>query len=800
MGAYGGELDVDRGTSRERAPADVVALLDTPPGGAPDFDACVPIAFTVRDGALDYDADLDVFQPLALDATTLGAVADAARAVAALHASGRIHGDLRPGTVRTSGARTALVVPPPRIDAPALLAARLRSGAAAPRDVAFAAPEVVTGVRADASSDVYALAAMAFVAATGRLPVGALDVRALCAPAVGAIAAGAIARALGDAPRPDAATLADALATAERDGEEALADRTPESATALAALLTTGGVAVFVGALALALTRWADLGVGWQLAALATFTVALFAVGRMLARRRYRRSAVALQTVAAQLGWANAWLVLAAAGAARSLVAWTAAAAVVGIVQCLIGAWLRSWVLGASAALAFAVSAATWLASVPGAWPGTAAPLAAAVATGYAGLALAARRLHSRPLADPFGAGAVLWVGASATLALGGVVYGASAAWTLWPFALALGCHVAAIRSARLAAIARNALLVGAPVLGAVALARDAWATHAAAVVALALAAAVPRRLDNTRGTWSALFAASAVLACGAGAARALLAFAGDATGLARGAAALWPYALAGGAALASGALTQPLDEPAARVLRVFAIGTLAVAPTAEALFAYREPAFTLAAIAAGAVAVTFASARANAPRQRAGILVAIAAATTAPLLLAIVACTGHAASALARPAFDGPWPRWAYLALAIVVAVGLFASAVLARSRGLERAQHRALEVAALALFFGVPAVASLPHPGGALLFDALVVAGGGVALGAGVALRRSATVLTSASVLVVELFVQYFAQLGRSLPWGVLALGFGVALLAMGALYERRLKTVLARVASWD
>ncbi len=799
MGAYGGELDVARGRSRERAPAEVIALLDVPAGELPSFDACVPIALAARDGALEYDADLDVFQPLALDGAAIVAVADAARAVAALHAAGRIHGDLRPGTVRASGARTALIVPPPRIDAPSLLAARLRSGGATPRDVAFAAPEVVTGVRADAGSDVYALAAMAFVAATGRVPLGAIDVRALAEPAVGGVAASAIARCLGDAPRPEAATLADALAAAEQEQSEP-GTRAPDSATALAALLAAGGVAVFVGALALALTRWANLGVGWQIAALATFTAAVFAAGHALARRRYRRSAVALQTVAAQLLWANAWLALAASGAARSVLAWTAAAAAVGVVQCVLGAWLRSWVLGASAALAFAVGGATWLSTASGAWPGTVAPLAAVVAVGYAALALVARRLHSRPLADPFGVGAVLWVGASATLALAGVVYGTNPAWALWPLALAAGCHVATAHSERLAAVARNALLAGAPLLGALALLRHASVTHAAALVALALAASGARRLDNTRGTWSTLFAAAAVLACGASAIRALLAFAGDATGLVRLAAAAWPYALALGAAAASRRVALAPDEPAARVCRGFTIAALAVAPAAEALIAYREPAFTLASVAVGAAALAHAFTPAGARHQRGAIVAGIAATTAAPLLLVVAACTGHDGTALALAAFDGAWPRWAYLVLALGVAAGLFAGAIVAQRRATERVHHRALEVAALALFLGVPAIASLPHPGSALLFDVTVVAGAALGLGAGIALRRSTTVLASASVLVVELFVQYFAQLGRSLPWGVLALGFGVALLSLGALYERRLKSMLSRMEGWD
>ena len=49
------------------------------------------------------------------------------------------------------------------------------------------------------------------------------------------------------------------------------------------------------------------------------------------------------------------------------------------------------------------------------------------------------------------------------------------------------------------------------------------------------------------------------------------------------------------------------------------------------------------------------------------------------------------------------------------------------------------------------------------------------------------------------MNLCVQYFAKLSEELHWGLLALGFGLALLAFATLYERKIKVLLPELRTW-
>ena len=67
------------------------------------------------------------------------------------------------------------------------------------------------------------------------------------------------------------------------------------------------------------------------------------------------------------------------------------------------------------------------------------------------------------------------------------------------------------------------------------------------------------------------------------------------------------------------------------------------------------------------------------------------------------------------------------------------------------------------------------------------------------GLVKRRVVLVGAAAISLVVETFVQYFAKLHDALPWGFLALGFGVVLLALAFLFERKVRPHLEELSRW-
>jgi hypothetical protein len=172
-GAFGGSVEAGESAARESVPDALASLL------APDGDPAAPLAGLVpirgAVSTLVYAGDLRGLAPLERgDAVpTLRAIAAAAKALQALHAAGRVHGDLRPAHVWT-GHRTLLSYVEKPLDASALLRARLRHGAE-PRDVDFAAPEVTAGEPATPASDTFSLGAIVFWALTGRTPHGRLE-------------------------------------------------------------------------------------------------------------------------------------------------------------------------------------------------------------------------------------------------------------------------------------------------------------------------------------------------------------------------------------------------------------------------------------------------------------------------------------------------------------------------------------------------------------------------------------------------------------------------------------------------
>lgn len=169
-GAFGGALEAGEEIARELLAGAIPDLLAHDGEAAAAAPGLVPVRG--EPGELVYRGDLRGLSPLERGelGPMLRALADTSRALAALHASGRAHGDLRAAHVWT-GPRTLLSYVEKPLDAGVLLRARLRQGAD-PTDVAFAAPEVVAGEPARPASDVFSLGALLYWAVTGKRPHG----------------------------------------------------------------------------------------------------------------------------------------------------------------------------------------------------------------------------------------------------------------------------------------------------------------------------------------------------------------------------------------------------------------------------------------------------------------------------------------------------------------------------------------------------------------------------------------------------------------------------------------------------
>lgn len=355
VGPFGGPLV----GHEEQVPPGLAAALGTPHEGEPlsATSALAPWTFDAARGVV-----LHAGPPGEAGAPTLAKVVAAARAVAELHARGRVHGDVRPETLRDGPQGPVLVVPATPIGAAALLRARVATGLVSPEAIAYAAPEVVRGQAATPAADVYALAAVAHQAITGHAPLGQLDLPAL-SRAIGDMTP-VLARALSASPgrRPELSALTGALvaAAALAPAAEVAADAfelvdaagapgaalkarlvsdgapaarrlwTPRAAGAgepevvedaeaapkkaegaqVSAILMLvwglGGLFVLVGAIGLALVL---KGPGLFML-LVLLTIGAFLGGRFVEQRGSQGGGLALVGVSTQLLWADAALVL----------------------------------------------------------------------------------------------------------------------------------------------------------------------------------------------------------------------------------------------------------------------------------------------------------------------------------------------------------------------------------------------------------------------------------------------------------------------------------------------------------
>ncbi len=455
-GAFRGELDVVDGRTFERVPRAVVEYLlagGARPSIAPSpaeagRAAIVPFVANEGRGAVSYDADLATLMPL--PQTGIGrsqlfaALADVAAALRALHASGHLHGMLRPDVIRitASGAAT-LLTPAHPVDAYALHVASMKSGAIDLASSAFLAPELLAGAAASTASDAYSLAACAYHALTGELPVGQLDIRHAARGAPdgaadvlhdGLLAAPfarphlqAIELALrdlsaaftSDATSPIPPSVAEPLPASSASRAEspvppsvAAPVHAPPSRSEVSAVLVVvlivGGLFVLTGALWLVAISWDALGHAGHLALLLLLSFGALGAGERCRMRGLDRAALTLTALGSQLFWADGAYLLSIQTERAGADSWAVVAGVVTVISLAFAVHRRSTLLARAAAIDFAIASACFGVHLKSGAPLGPTLYSAAVACAYVAIAAAGEAWLGRAVGVPFAVGAVL--------------------------------------------------------------------------------------------------------------------------------------------------------------------------------------------------------------------------------------------------------------------------------------------------------------------------------------------------------------------------------------------------------
>ena len=141
----------------------------------------------------------------------------------------------------------------------------------------------------------------------------------------------------------------------------------------------------------------------------------------------------------------------------------------------------------------------------------------------------------------------------------------------------------------------------------------------------------------------------------------------------------------------------------------------------------------------------------------------------------------------------------WVYVAMVLGVASALVGMGFLFARDAERKLEYRLLEIAGALLFFGTFTVLSLARHTDTF-YPLLILVGGSALLALGVVYKRAALTVVTVAAMIVNLWIQYFAKLSDYFPMWLLSLGFGLALLGCGLVYERKLKRdVLPQLGDW-
>lgn len=228
-------------------------------------------------------------------------------------------------------------------------------------DVAFMAPEIAVdkdGAHGHAA-DAYSFAALVYVCATGRAPIGRLDVGKLqsvlgqrrFARILDGLSPDPLARptlnelahALKPTPERVAAAIGEApprirgpVGTRAIDDDDTRAMVADEPKSFLRPLLMVGAVSVFVGALWFIWLAWGLLTDFPRLLLVVGFTAAVGWSSELLARNVFDEAAKTLRVLFTQLFWAVGGMVLVVTGTLKSELGWALVAFLVALVSVVV--------------------------------------------------------------------------------------------------------------------------------------------------------------------------------------------------------------------------------------------------------------------------------------------------------------------------------------------------------------------------------------------------------------------------------------------------------------------------------
>jgi hypothetical protein len=253
----------------------------------------------------------------------------------------------------------------------------------------------------------------------------------------------------------------------------------------------------------------------------------------------------------------------------------------------------------------------------------------------------------------------------------------------------------------------------------------------------------------------------------------------------------VWPYAMA---AVAGGCALMLRER--SQVLAALVTGLiLATVPTIEALMRDNVP-YLLTAVAIGfaVIAMAFTSSRLGREggAQAPWVIVGLLGVVTGPSLQFLTKCWEKDG----LDAFTST--EGVYLALVIGLAAALVALSYMLGGRATQKLNYRLLELAGLSMIFGPFTLQSIARCQDGF-YPLVILVVGAACLVVGATTKRAMLVVYGAVALAVNLAIQYFAKLWDHFPAAMLVLGFGLALLAGGVFYERRLKHLLPGLREW-
>ncbi|HBP22329.1 MAG TPA: hypothetical protein DEA08_31670, partial [Planctomycetes bacterium] len=706
---------------------------------------------------------------------------------------------------------------------------------AAPAEVGFVSPEVATGGPASEASDVYALAALTVWALSGLPPLGQLDLHGLTA-GLGSGLAHLLRRSLAPDPaaRPPLADLTRALLAGARKVEAAASELAEQKAAPgaagaaqpearisplLAIVLALGSTFVFCGLLGVVLATWSGLPGGVQALLLLGITGGAFGCGRLLERKGFPSSGLGFLLLSAQLLWVNGVHLLFELKAADAPEPYIALGLLVCAACTLLAARRDSALAGTLAVVAATVCAvAVGITLRTGSHYG---PLAFTGAVGVAFWAVS-RGLagwvpdRQRAVARPFLVGSLLWSLASLCVALGLSSWKPGALDLLWPYLLAAPAAAVALRAPLAPDRAILLVLVGLTSLSAPfvhgSVVEDHWGPEPLALYALAVALAL------SLASW----------ACGALRARTQLPGRGSLAVLEHfwawlGSLWVWgcavvalaiterspgaldlalPYGLVG-LCLVAGRLPT-LRLPAF----LAATGLLLVVPSAQAVILELAAGPLLWTVGVGLCVLAAAFRWPALAGSRGAQLLAIVVGLTSVLLTPGMACLEHCWGRDGGALIADGLKHFGrvhesdliFLSMPLGASLGLVGLGYLFSREAERKLPYRLLEAAGLLNAYALLTALSCHDLESDLVYIGLLLLGGLAAIALGAYGRRASYVAISALVLLGNLFLQYFAKLtAAGVPWGFLAVGFGVALLVLAILYERRVKGFLPQLREW-